>query len=289
MNWITHFGVSLLFAVPAIGYVYDLKQRKVKLNRRYADPFRDQLLRPPGESTRLRIGELEEELDDIIVQFLFWTLGMSLVFGLTTRMMPPHQMVVTGALLLALAVPLAMLQGRKLVRLIRILQRMRLGFAGERAVGEELNQMLADGYQVFHDVPMSGFNVDHVVVGPTGAFAVETKARRKPKLGSQTPEYRVRYDGQKLVFPRWTEKRCLEQAKRQAAGLSEFLSGATGEPVSVSPIVALPGWFVEASVRGDPAVLNPRNIRNFVTSKDPVLADSAIERICHQLDQRCRS
>ena len=288
MNWITHFGVSLLFAVPAIGYVYEANRRRALSVRLTADPFRDQLLRPPGESVRLRIQQLEESLQDGFLYLVFWTLFLAGIFAMTVREMAPHTIIVIGAMFLTVSVPMSMRHGRRLLRTIGLLRRARLGVAGERAVGEELNQLLADGYQVFHDVPMSGFNVDHVVVGPTGAFAVETKARRKPKLGSQTPEYRVKYDGQKLVFPRWTEKRCLEQAKGQAAGLSEFLSGATGEPVSVSPIVALPGWFVEASVRGDPVVLNPKNIRNFVTAKDPILADSAIERIRHQLDQRCR-
>lgn len=288
MNWITHFGVSLLFAVPFVGYLFELKRSKDRLDRQYADPFRDSLLRPPGESGRLRIQELEEAFDDAALQLTVWTVIAGLVFAIIARSLPSHLVVINGALLLAAAVPMAIRQGRKLRRIVKGLRRARLGFAGERAVGEELNQLLASGYRIFHDLPMPGFNVDHVVVGPAGVFAVETKARRKPKLGSQTPEYRVKYDGQKLIFPRWTEKRCLEQARRQAAALAEFLSSATGDPVLVSPIVALPGWFVEMSVPGDPVVINPKNIRNLVAAKARVLTDPAIERIRHQLDQRCR-
>ena len=54
------------------------------------------------------------------------------------------------------------------------------GFAGERAVAEELNQLIRAGCYVFHDVPMAPYgNIDHVLVTPKGIYAVETKARRK--------------------------------------------------------------------------------------------------------------
>lgn len=288
MNWITHIGVSLLFAVPAVGYVVEARKRKSRSDRHFADPFRDRLLRPPGESARLRIQELEEVLDEGIMGLAAWTLVAGLVFALVARAMPPDQMIISGGLLLALTVPMAMLQGRKLLKAMGKLRRERIGFAGERAVGEEVNQLMADGYRVFHDVPMAGYNLDHVMVGPAGVFAVETKARRKPKLSSNTPEFRVKYDGMQLVFPRWTEKRCLEQACRQALGLEKFLTDATGESVSVSPILALPGWFVEASAQGGPFVLNPKTIRGVITACESRLDQAGIQRISHQLDQRSR-
>jgi len=52
-----------------------------------------------------------------------------------------------------------------------------LGFQGERYVAEELNQLMADGFHVFHDVPFENYNMDHVLVGPTGVFVVETRQR----------------------------------------------------------------------------------------------------------------
>jgi hypothetical protein len=168
------------------------------------------------------------------------------------------------------------------------LRRERIGFAGERAVGEEINQLMADGYRVFHDVPMTGYSVDHVIVGPAGVFAVETKVRRKPRTSTRSAEYRVKYDGRQLVFPRWTEKRCLEQACLQAGGLGKFLSQSTGDSVFVSPILALPGWFVEASAQGGPFVLNPKAIRGVITACKPNLDRATIQRIAHQLDQRAR-
>ena len=47
----------------------------------------------------------------------------------------------------------------------------------------------------------------------------------------------------------------LEQARRQASSLADELSKATGEPVAVRPVLALPGWFVERTGRGDDVIV----------------------------------
>lgn len=48
------------------------------------------------------------------------------------------------------------------------------GARGEVYTAAHLD-LLPDSYQVFHDVKADQGNLDHVVVGPTGVFAVETK------------------------------------------------------------------------------------------------------------------
>lgn len=51
----------------------------------------------------------------------------------------------------------------------------RKGAIGEYEVGAELER-LSDEYAVFNNVNTAGFgNFDHIVVGPTGLFAIETK------------------------------------------------------------------------------------------------------------------
>ena len=77
----------------------------------------------------------------------------------------------------------------------------RLAHEAEQAVAEAL-QELPDDYHVFHDLEFPGFNIDHVVVAPTGVFSIETKTRRKPidkKKGRH--EYEITYDGERLIFP----------------------------------------------------------------------------------------
>jgi hypothetical protein len=67
------------------------------------------------------------------------------------------------------------------------------GAEGEEAVGGILESLTADGWHVIHDVSFGRGNIDHVVVGPGGVFAVETKShagrisldRLDPKMLSQ--------------------------------------------------------------------------------------------------------
>ena len=68
------------------------------------------------------------------------------------------------------------------------------GAEGEEVVGEILEGLVADGWQVIHDVSFGRGNIDHIVVGPGGLFTVETKSRRgrilldslDPKMLSQS-------------------------------------------------------------------------------------------------------
>jgi hypothetical protein len=51
------------------------------------------------------------------------------------------------------------------------------GAAGERHTARLLDRLTRDGYVVFHDlaVPGSHANVDHLVIGPTGLFVIDSK------------------------------------------------------------------------------------------------------------------
>jgi Nuclease-related domain len=51
------------------------------------------------------------------------------------------------------------------------------GAHGERHTARQLRRLHRDGYVVFHDlaVPDSPANVDHVVIGPTGVFVIDSK------------------------------------------------------------------------------------------------------------------
>jgi Nuclease-related domain len=51
------------------------------------------------------------------------------------------------------------------------------GAAGERHTARLLDRLTRDGYVVFHDlaVPGSPANVDHLVIGPTGLFVIDSK------------------------------------------------------------------------------------------------------------------
>jgi Nuclease-related domain len=53
----------------------------------------------------------------------------------------------------------------------------RRGAAGERRTARRLDRLTRDGYVVFHDLALPGSpaNVDHLVIGPTGVFVIDSK------------------------------------------------------------------------------------------------------------------
>ena len=166
---------------------------------------------------------------------------------------------------------------------------IRLGYKGEVAVGQELNQLMLEGYYVYHDFPADKFNIDHIVVGRPGIFAVETKARSKPTTNNRKEDATVQYNGRTLFFPKGKDIKTIEQAERQAKWLSKWISSAIGEPVMARGIVALPGWFVKRiSANGIP-VVNPKQFPSlFKHIKPRELSDEMITRINHQFEKKCR-
>ncbi|HZV34321.1 MAG TPA: nuclease-related domain-containing protein, partial [Verrucomicrobiae bacterium] len=178
----------------------------------------------------------------------------------------------------------------KLLGLIRERDNWRLGFSGERAVGEQLNQLMTEGCRVFHDFPLAkNWNIDHIVVAPTGVFAVETKTRRKGPASDTQQAHEVIYDGTSLQYPLFKDTRDLRRASTQAARLADFLNPHLNNYVTVQPILTLPGWFVISRALGEVIVVNPKMIDTAILSPSGnSLAPETIKDIARLLDEKCR-
>jgi len=60
----------------------------------------------------------------------------------------------------------------------RLYRSYQLGFAGEKQVTGALSSALSNDYSLINDVQLvagKGSNIDHIVLGPTGIFVLETK------------------------------------------------------------------------------------------------------------------
>ena len=176
---------------------YKLKKRK--------SPFVGSFLRSPGESLRAQLDEINVNLNVNLFSAFF--LPLFFYSGIITQAYfagkPPSLSVILVVVLITAA-----LEAYFVFRLVRLFNRrrhFRLGYEGELAVGQELNQLLREGYYVYHDFPAENFNIDHILVGPAGVYAIETKGRQKPDSGDKRSGAKVIYDGQKLQFPDWLE------------------------------------------------------------------------------------
>ena len=277
--------VYLAGLVVGVGVLYLWLWRAQRARRR--TPLTKELLRGPGQSLRARIDELTFDLVAYFaalpgLPLLFYALHLEQrLLGVSNATSVILYALIAGALVAFVAV--------KLVQTLSRLRRFRLALEAELATGQELDQLMRQGYRVFHDVPADGFNIDHVVVGRNGVFAIETKARTKPVKGDGKAEWKVEYNGEMLVFPSHREVKPLEQAERQAKWLREWLSAAVGEPVPVTPVLALPGWYINRTRAGGVAVFNAAHPAAFFRRLgNAELSDKLQQQIAHQLEQRCR-
>ena len=258
---------------------WHIDRRKLRM------PVTEKLLRAPGESLSKKLEELEDQLSMELAMAFCVPLFCASEY-LIGRHTPSAGAITGGAAIVGVAA-LALIC-RRMFRLLDQKRRGKLGLLGERAVGEELNQLMLAGCRVFHDVPNDPYgNIDHVLVAPSGVYAVETKGRRK-KESDGKEGHRVAFDGHSLRFAGGPpENRCLDQAKQQAARLSDWLSKAVGEAVQVRPVLALPGWFVDRRAGGEVIVISGREVKSLPGGR-PVLDKAMMQRVAYQLDQRCR-
>ncbi|MGO2291725.1 MAG: nuclease-related domain-containing protein [Pseudoalteromonas sp.] len=163
--------------------------------------------------------------------------------------------------------------------------KLKLGRDAELAVASELIELQSHGYQVFHDIQADGFNIDHLVVGPNGIFAIETKGRHKRIKDDEN--YKVKFENNHLAFPSWFESKPLEQAKNQANWVNKWLYGSTGFNTQVLPVLCFPGWFVELKQRPlFPIVSHKQLVKTILSMRQVNLNQEQQRAICYQVIQR---
>lgn len=258
--------------------------RRDKRSRR---PF-DEMTRPAGWSLQSRMDDL---LGDFTLYFMTAIMAGTAAWALSiARPASAPVFLVTGFV----ACGILMFKSAKI--LLRY-SNHRLGFLGEQVVGQILDRLSSDSIRVFHDLEVrepgqKPWNIDHVAVTPAGVFAIETKTRRKPRGIAPDGQqgHKVIFDGEQLLFPApmAADRHGLVQTQRNADWLSGKLTALNACAVPVTPVLVLPGWWVEAKGKGPVTVLNPKGLRSLLNGRSPILAAERQNAITAQLEERCR-
>lgn len=247
-------------------------------------PIKDKPLRSPGQS-------LEEERRKLFEDKLETPLMLALVFMVFAVMewwryywmQPPSPVAFTVS-----AVVVAGFAAWRVWKTRPQVHALKQGIEGEKAVGQFLERLRESGYQVFHDLIGTGFNVDHVLIGPAGVFTVETKTWSKPCRG----ESRIKFDGEQLTAAgREPERNPVVQARAQAGWLKGLLAESTGRPFEVFPVVVFPGWFIEQSEGSlrNMWVLEPKALPKFLENAPQRLAPEEVKLASFHLSRFIRS
>lgn len=177
-----------------------------------------------------------------------------------------------------------------------------IGAEGERSVGRTLDELKGHGWCVLHDAlpeKESKANIDHVLIGPTGVYAVETKHWQKER----GKDVQIAWDRKQLHFqfrdggrtPCKFGPDTVRQAESSAQRLSEALKRETGREWPVRGALLFPGWYVRREgpdatsglMVGNPKYLCTRlkDWQSYVSSPklsadDIALARARVEAMC---------
>jgi Nuclease-related domain len=235
--------------------------------------------RRPGQSLR-------EEWDRLVndnLPFIVFT-PLVLWFVWFTHWLPSHGHRVPVDFWLYLAIIMTGMCAIGYLRLIPRARRLVRGERGELRVAEVLDDLRRYEYRPFHDVVRDGFNVDHVVVGPGGVFAIETKFRS----GQGVITFR---NGEGLFvggFPE--EKDSLNQARGNAAEVNRLIKENCHIDVWVKPVVVFVGdWRVKNDWRNtDARVFTTDTLSRHILNQQPCLTRGEIELIASHLERSAK-
>jgi Nuclease-related domain len=152
------------------------------------------------------------------------------------------------------------------------------GAAGERHVGRLLEPLVRQGWGVQHDlrVPGSKANIDHVVIGPPGIFAIDAK--------HYSGRLRLSRDGL-LWHGRYLLSPALSTVRWEADKLQARVGAAD---IAVVPVVAVVGATVPYGqvTAHDVTVVPARRLPGLLRSLPPSLTPERAREVAAQINRR---
>lgn len=146
------------------------------------------------------------------------------------------------------------------------------GALGEIAVGKILDG-LGPEWTVLHAVPVGAgtSDIDHVLVGPAGAFTLNTKHHSGQRV----------WVGRHTVLVAGQKQHHLSHARHEANRAEKLLTAAMGEPVPVIPVVVLvaPKKLTIKEKPSGVVVLTDSTLRRWLQRRRPVLPEDHVVRV----------
>lgn len=153
------------------------------------------------------------------------------------------------------------------------------GALGEIVVANSLAQ-LGDAWTVLHAVSVGSGNadIDHVILGPGGIFTINTKNHSGQKI----------WIGGSTFLANGYKQGYLRSSAREAEGASRLLSGVTGRPVTVTPLIVVvnPASITIGRKRPRIAVVSSNTLMRWLTKRPRVMSDRAVAHLSMFAEER---
>jgi len=150
---------------------------------------------------------------------------------------------------------------------------MNLGISAEKDVGNFLQQTISPlGYRILNSLNSNNHDIDHVIVGPSGVYCIETKNLQwmKGKV--------VSFDGNKIyvngkVLPK---KDPIKQAKDCAMEIHTYLRAKNIDQF-VIPVVIMPGRVIDSLLTTNSIVTNMNTFELYIKNSTKKLSQKQIK------------
>lgn len=141
----------------------------------------------------------------------------------------------------------------------------RAGVAGEQRTAGVLAGLEREGYRVLHSVPLSPRkDIDHLVIGPTGIHAINTKA--------SSYEVTAKADA---VYADGYRQKWIESLTRDAGLAGQYLARAARMELEVHPLVAV--WSSIGVTSSSPHLVAGEDLSPVITGSGPVFPAAWVE------------
>lgn len=153
-----------------------------------------------------------------------------------------------------------------------------IGAEGEERTARVLDPLRHEGFRVLHDrrMPHGRANIDHLVIGPTGVFVVETKSYAG----------RLRIRGGELYIEGRRKTAFADQVNREADAVRDVLDGIPARPILCIHRVEFP-LFGRLEIDGVP-IVGPRGLARTIRGGPTVLAADDVARLGDLAEGRLR-
>ena len=133
-------------------------------------------------------------------------------------------------------------------------QHVRLLRDANIAIGHQLQRIAAGFGRVYHDVETTAGVIDHVIVGPSGAYAINVFAHRPIKHGH------VVLDSNSLRFAPSNKAVSIIATSKCTAALEREFRRLLDHRVRVRSVLAVPGWDVIEQASDEHLIVNDHSL-----------------------------
>lgn len=155
-----------------------------------------------------------------------------------------------------------------------------IGLEGVKRTGEELWPLKKDGYHIFNDVPGNKFNIDFLIIGPSGIYVIVVK---NP---ATTGNEEIYYQDETIFLGSdpLTAPNPIWEAKSRVLWVKEYLRAVQSADVNnIKPVVLFPKITIprdEDCVLKDIWILNPIRFRDcYLPKQDKVLNPQEVQEL----------